>query len=140
MFLLDVIEHLVNPGLALRHISDAMEQAGVLILTMPNPRWSGSRMHYLFRGTLSGFTQQDLDENHHVFTPWPHVLQKFLRDAGLEIEAYVTLDGVARPFARPGKLFVPARYVLNLLQMGIERFDRSACGMSYALIARKRAV
>jgi hypothetical protein len=140
VFLLDVIEHCVNPGMALKHIGDAMEKRGILVLTAPNPRWSGSRAHYLFRGNLSGFTQRDLDENHHVFTPWPHVLRKFLRDAGLEIETYVTLDGVARPFDRPGKLFLPARYILNLLQMFIERLDRSACGMSYGLIARKYTI
>jgi SAM-dependent methyltransferase len=62
VLLLDVIEHCVNPGLALKNIADAMEPNGRLILRVPNPRWSASRLHTLVFGWPSGFTQTDLDE------------------------------------------------------------------------------
>jgi len=139
VLLLDVIEHCANPGLALRNIGAVMMTTGRLIITTPNPRWSGSRFHTFVFGTASGFTQQDLDENHHVFTPWPHILEKMLHDAGFEIDEYVTLDGKARLFSRPGTLFLPARYLLNVGLMAMEWLDPSSCGMSYGLVARKVA-
>ena len=137
VLLLDVIEHCVNPGLALRNISAAMEPNGKLILTTPNLRWSGSRAHMLFRGLASGFTPLDLWQNHHVFPAWPHVLEKMLGDAGFQIEEYVTLDGWTSLFSRPGNMFPPSRYVLNLFLIAIERLDPAARGMSCGLIARK---
>ena len=139
VLLLDVIEHCLNPGLALKNISAVLQLNGRLILTTPNPRWSGSRVHTLFRGTPGGFTQQDLDENHHVFTPWPHILEKMLRDAGFEIDDYVTLDGKTKLFSAPGTLFFPARFRLNIALMVMEKLDPSSCGMSYGLIAHKVA-
>lgn len=125
--LLDVIEHCVNPGLALKNIANALEPKACLILTTPNPRWSASRLHTLVFGWPSGFTHLDLDQNHHVFTPWPHILEKLLHDAGFAIDEYVTLDGKSRLF----------RHRLSLARIAIEAFDRSACGMSYAFVARK---
>lgn len=129
-FLLDVIEHCVNPGYALTAISDALLPGARLILTVPNPRWSASRLHTLIFGCPSGFTKLDLDENHHVFTPWPHILAKFLEDAGFAIDEYVTLDGKSRPF----------RHRLSLARMLIETLDKSSCGMSYAFVCRKLSV
>jgi hypothetical protein len=125
--LLDVIEHCVNPGRALRGIADALEENGRLIVTTPNPRWSASRLHTLVYGWPSGFTQLDLEKNHHIFTPWPHHIHKLLTDAGLVLDEYVTLDGKSKPF----------RHRLSLLRVLIEALDPSACGMSYAMIARK---
>jgi hypothetical protein len=139
VLLLDVIEHCLNPGLALKNIAAVLQSNGRLILTTPNPRWSGSRIHTVFFGNPSGFTQRDLDENHHVFTPWPHILEKMLHDVGFEIDDYVTLDGKTGLFSSPGTLFLPARYLLNIGLMAIEKLDPSSCGMSYGLIARKVA-
>jgi len=137
VLLLDVIEHLLNPGLALKNIATVLQPGGRLILTTPNPRWSASRVHNLFRGNLSGFTQRDLDDNHHVFTPWPHIVEKMLHDARLVIDDYVTLDGKTRLLSRPGTLFLPARYILNVVLIVMEKLDPCSCGMSYGLIARK---
>lgn len=137
VLLLDVIEHCVNPGLALRNISAAMEIDGTLILTTPNPRWSGGRIHMLFRGLLSGFTPLDLSQNHHVLPIWPHVLEKLLSDVGMTIQEYVTLDGRATLFGRPGKMPLLARCPLNAVLMVIEKLDYAARGMSYGIIAKK---
>ena len=135
--LLDVIEHCVNPGLVLQNVSAVLHPNGRLILTTPNPRWSRSRIHSLFFGYPTCFTQSDLDTNHHVFTPWPHIMEKMLHDAGFEIDDYVTLDGKTRLLDRPISYSYPAKCILRLGLMAIEQLDSSACGMSYGLIARK---
>jgi SAM-dependent methyltransferase len=138
VLLLDVIEHLPNPGLALKHVSEVLREGGFLILTTPNPRWSGSRLNTLVRGVASGFSEQDLDENYHVFTPWPHILERLLSDVGLQIEEYVTLDGWTTPLRADGRLFLPARYLLNVGLMLIEHLDDTAKGMCFGLLARKQ--
>jgi SAM-dependent methyltransferase len=129
VLLLDVIEHCLNPGLALKNISQALLPGGRLIVTTPNPRWSASRLHNLLFGWPSGFTCRDIDDNHHVFPAWPHILEKLLGDADFAIEEYVTLDGQSRLF----------RHRLSAARVLIESFDHSACGMSYAFVARKFA-
>ena len=125
--LLDVIEHCPNPGLVLKNIASALLCGGRLVITTPNPRWSASRLHTLVYGWPSGFTALDLAQNHHVLPVWPHVLEKFLGDAGFVVDQYVTLDGVSGLF----------RHRLSVARVLIEKLDRSACGMSYAVVARK---
>jgi SAM-dependent methyltransferase len=137
--LLDVIEHCVNPGLALSNIARVLAPDGRLIITMPNPRWSRSRLHALRYGYPTCFTQGDLDANHHVFTPWPHILEKMLGDAGFEIDDYVTLDGTTGLLDKPISYSYPFKFFIRLLLVIIERLDRSACGMSYGIIARRMA-
>lgn len=136
VLLLDVIEHLFNPGLAVKHIGAAMKPGAALVLTAPNPCWSRSRVHLMMRGTLAAFTQHDFDWNHHCFTPWPHVIEGLLEEAGFSIERYVTLDGRTR---WPAKL-TPALPFLCVEALGrklLEARDKRACGFSYALIARR---
>jgi SAM-dependent methyltransferase len=139
VLLLDVIEHLPNPGLALHNISAAMQDGGVLIVTTPNPRWSGSRINTLVRGEVSSFSEHDLDENYHVLPIWPHVLDRFLGEAGLMTESYFTLGGPTRLFEAKGRLSGPLRWMLNAVQMVIESADATAQGDSYAMVAVKRS-
>ena len=138
VMLLDVIEHLVNPGLALSNIFEILQPQGRLVLTMPNPRWSRSRIYALFHGNPACFTQSDLDLNNHVFTPWPHILIKMLHDTKFEIEEYVTLDGKTKWPRRPISFRYPLRCIHAVANIVIERLDASACGMSYGLIARAK--
>lgn len=125
--LLDVIEHCVNPGLALKNISNALLPGARLILTAPNPRWSASRLHTLVFGWPSGFTKFDIEDNHHIFTSWPHHIEKLLNDAGFVVDEYVTLDGKSKLF----------KHRLSFARVLIEAFDKSACGMCFAFVARK---
>ncbi len=129
VFLLDVLEHCVSPGLTLQHISAAIEPDGILVVTMPNPRWSASRLNTFVRGYTSGFQPHDLDENHHLFPIWPHVAARLLEYAGFNVEQYVTLDG-------PTKLRL-SRLPIDLTRKMIEFTDPGAQGMSYGLVARK---
>lgn len=135
---LEIIEHLNNPWICMKNISEAMVPGSFLVLTTPNPGWSTSRISLLIKGFLTCFTQSDLDLNHHVFIAWPHILRKLLADNGLEVIEYVTLDGPTRLFGSGLKLSqfiiqLPAR----LIKIIIEKKDPTAIGMSYGLVARK---
>lgn len=136
VLMLDVIEHLLNPGIAIQNIAKVMEPGGVIVMTTPNPRWSRSRTHHLLTGDLACFTQHDLQWNHHVFPPFPHILLKILKDAGISVEKYITLDGTTRwPRPRLSLDFLPLCAEAAGRKL-LERADPSACGMSYAFVAR----
>ncbi|MDN3548740.1 class I SAM-dependent methyltransferase [Mucilaginibacter aquaedulcis] len=136
--LLEVVEHLTNPWLGMKNLAEHLNPGGYLLLTTPNPSWSNSRINLLMKGVLSCFSQKDLDLNHHVFTPWPHILEKMLFDNGLKPIEAVTLDGRTQMFAKP---LSPARFPLQFgfrsLKKMIEGMDPSSCGMSYAVLAQK---
>jgi hypothetical protein len=135
VLLLDVIEHLANPGAALDQIAAVMGAGTAILITTPNPRWSRSRLWALRTGYPICFTKSDLDDNGHIFPVWPHVLERMLLDRGFKIAEYVTLDGRAVwPGARYS-LRYPLRCALAAAMMTIERHDRSACGMSYGVVA-----
>jgi hypothetical protein len=137
VLLLEVLEHLRNPGLALRHVGAVMLPNARLVLTTPNPRWSRSRLNALRTGFPSCFTQDDLDLNGHVFPIWPHIMRKMLAEAGFEVEQYATLDGRTPWPDNPCSLNYPLRLAHAAVNKWIERRDPSSCGMSYAMIARK---
>lgn len=135
--LLEIVEHLNNPWLGLKHLSEIMNVGGYLLLTTPNPHWSRSRLSLLFKGFLVSFTQSDLDINHHVFTAWPHIIKKLLSDNGFEIVEYYTIDKKTTLWEKPIKLYFPVQLLLRLTLMLIEKIDKKAYGMSYAIVAKK---
>lgn len=135
VLLLDVIEHLTNPGLALTNIRAALRPGSALIVTTPNPRWSRSRLAALANGYPACFTQSDLDLNGHVFPVWPHVLERMLADNGFTVEEYVTLEGPARWPRAPYTIRYPFRCAVAAAMMAIERRDATARGMSFAVTA-----
>jgi hypothetical protein len=138
ILLLDVLEHLNNPWLGMQHLAEALLPGGFLILSVPNPRWSRSRYLALSSGNLACFTESDLRLNHHVFTPWPHIVEQLLHDAGFQIEKYVTLDGSTHWPKSPYNFRYPLRCAFALLNMALEKRDSTACGMSYGIIAQKK--
>jgi SAM-dependent methyltransferase len=138
VIMLDVIEHCSNPAFALSNVANAMEDGAILIATVPNPKWSRARMALLVDGYLTCFTESDLVDNHHVFTPWPHILGKLLGDAKFEVLEYVTLDGWTRPYRRPMSLTYPFRVAVAAILRMIELRDPSACGMSFGVVARRQ--
>ena len=137
IIMLDVLEHLNNPWLSVKNIANTLMPEGFLIITMPNPKWSRSRFYNLAEGSLSCFTQSDLDLNHHVFTPWPHIIERLLTDMGFSIEKYVTLDGSTRIPKNPYNFRYPLRFAFSLINIMLEKYDPTACGMSYGILARK---
>jgi len=136
--LLEVVEHLKNPGICLENIGKVVQPGGYLILTTPNPQWSTSRLSLLSTGVLTCFTQSDLDVNHHVFTPWVHVVKKLLHDAGFEIQEYVTLEGKTKIFDENlrGRNILK-KLIARAIKKLIERRDPASCGMSYGIVAKK---
>lgn len=129
ILLLDVLEHCTSPGLALQNLSGALETGGLLILTMPNPRWSASRLNVLVRGYSSSFDPPELETNHHLFPIWPHVAERLGQYAGLEVSRYDTLDGPTR--------LRPSRLPIDVARKLIEAADKTAHGMSYGMVLRK---
>lgn len=137
VLLLDVIEHLKNPWRGIRHIAEICAEGSFLVMTTPNPRWSRSRLNALRTGYPACFTQSDLNLNHHVFTPWPHIIAQLLVDNGFVVKRYVTLDGKQEWPDKPFNLRYPLRSAIAAVNMLIERLDATACGMSYGIIAKK---
>lgn len=135
--LLEIVEHLNNPWLSIKNLSDVLKPGGYLFLTTPNPHFSRSRISFFFNGFLSCFTQSDLDFNHHVFTPWPHIIERLLKDNGFEIIEYSTLDGKTKLFEKPIKSYFLFQLLLRAILIFIEKIDKKSCGMSYAILAKK---
>ncbi len=108
-------------------------------LTIPNPRWSRSRFVALAQGWPACFTASDLELNHHVFTPWQHVVERLLCDTGFRVTRYVTLDGSTGWPGRPYNLRYRVRLAFAGLNALVERRDPTARGMSYGVLAEKEA-
>ena len=132
VLLLEVLEHLPNPLLSLKHIYDHMEIDGVLIITTPNPRSSKSKLNLLNKGELYAFQEEFLDE-YHVFTPWKHVVQEFLKTTGFEVLNYVCVDDNYSRM-KPNSL---KEFIKFKIERFLERRDPYSVGMSYGIIARK---
>jgi SAM-dependent methyltransferase len=136
VLLLEVVEHLTNPWNCISNLAKVLKPGGKLILTTPNPFWSESRVSMFFKGEMPCFTISDLELNHHVFTPWPHIIERLLGDNGFIIEKCVTLDGKTILFdANLTKN--PFRILKRLTKKLLERNSPITCGMSYGIIAKK---
>jgi hypothetical protein len=136
--MLEIVEHLKNPWLCMKNIFDTLAPGGHLVLTTPNPAASNSRLYLMRNGELACFTKTDLELNHHVFIPWPHIVERLLTDSGFEIVEYSTIDGKTHLFDKNiGGLAFPARLASRLIKKAIESADPTACGMSYGIVARR---
>lgn len=136
--LLEVIEHLNNPWLGIKNIADVIRPGGYLILSTPNPTWSESRLSMFARGVLSMFTQEDLDLNHHVFTPWKHVVYKILADNGFKVTRFDGIGGKTSITAAPfWGLKMPMRFLYRAAKVIIEKRDAGSIGPLCGFIAQK---
>jgi hypothetical protein len=126
---LEVLEHLSNPQLGLKNISNHIEKDGILILSVPNPAWSKNRLNLLLKGTLFSFQPKHLAENH-IFTPWHHIVEHLLKEVGFEVLEYAIID---EPKGSGGfKYFIKSK-----IERFIEKKDNKAKGISYGIVARK---
>ncbi|MES2544077.1 MAG: methyltransferase domain-containing protein [Bacteroidota bacterium] len=93
---LEVLEHLSNPELGIRNISNHIENGGYMVLTTPNPFSAHSKFTMVFKNTLYAFQTKHLIE-HHVFVPLPHVVQFHLENNGFEILEAATIGKLNNP-------------------------------------------
>ncbi len=129
---LEVLEHLDNPLLGIQNISDHIEENGFLILTTPNPQSSKNTLSLFLRGSLYAFQEKHLEENH-VFTPWKHVVYKFLERSGFEILEYAIVDIQYKD----RKMSSFKDWMKYKIESYIEYRNPLAKGTSYGLVARK---
>ena len=129
---LEVLEHLDNPLLCLQHIANHMEKGGLLILTTPNPQSSKNIVSLFLRGTLYAFQEKHLMENH-VFTPWKHIVEHYLKICGFDILEYAIVD-TASIYQKPTSF---KDWVKQKMERFIEYRNPLAKGMSYGIVARK---
>ncbi|SNR75970.1 Methyltransferase domain-containing protein [Lutibacter agarilyticus] len=130
---LEVLEHLANPLLGLTNIYKSMEKGGVLILTTPNPQSSKNTLNLFLKGTLYTFQEKHLLE-HHVFTPWEHIVRFYLENLGFEIKEYAIVD-IQYKSIQP-KSF--KERVKRQIENYIEKRNPKALGMSYGIVAVKK--
>jgi Methyltransferase domain len=93
---LEVLEHLSNPELGIKNISNHMEKGAYMVLTTPNPLSAESKFSMLFKNNLYAFQPKHLVE-HHVYVPLPHVVKFHLENNGLEIIEMATIGKLSRP-------------------------------------------
>ena len=129
---LEVLEHLANPLLGLQNIANHLELGGILILTTPNPSSSQNTVNLFLKGRLYSFQEKHLIE-HHVFTPWEHIVKFFLENCGFEIVEYGIVD-ISNQFNRNSNI---KGFIKRRLEVFIESRNPKAKGMSYGMVARK---
>lgn len=93
---IEVLEHLSNPELGIKNISDHIEKGGYMVITTPNPFSAESKLNLLLKNELFTFQPKHLVE-HHVFVPLSHIVQFHLENNGFEVLEVATI----------GKLLVP---------------------------------
>ena len=130
---LEVLEHLGNPQLGLQNITKHIEVGGILILSTPNPSSSQNTVNLFLKGRLFSFQEKHLVE-HHVFTPWEHIVRFFLEECGFEILEYASID-ISNSQNRNSNLKDIFKRKMETI---IEKRNPKAIGMSYGIVARKK--
>jgi SAM-dependent methyltransferase len=130
---LEVLEHLANPLLGIQNIANHIESGGYLILTTPNPQSARNRINLLFKGVLYAFQEKHIIE-HHVFTPWEHIVRFYLEQSGFEILDFGVVDIQDR--ATKSKNF--KEFLLRMMERFIERRSPKAAGNSYGIVAKRK--
>lgn len=114
--LLEVLEHLSNPELAIKHISDHLLPGGYIAITTPNPFFVKNKLTILFKNQLYAFQPKHLDE-HHVNVPLPHVVKFYLEKQGFELLEYRVLGKINAP-----KFRFSFNFLKDILKYGAECF------------------
>lgn len=93
---LEVLEHLSNPELGIKNISNHIEKGGYMVITTPNPYSAESKLALLLKNNLYTFQPKHLIE-HHVYVPLPHVVQFHLENNGFEVIEIATIGKLLSP-------------------------------------------
>lgn len=132
---LEVLEHLANPELGIKNIANHIKKGGYIALSTPNPCHSKSKLTLLLKGYLYTFQPKHLKE-HHVFVPWPHIVQFYLENHGFEILEYATIQKYSFPKFRFHYNYLKG-IIKYLLEKFLEIIDAKAKGVTQVFFAKK---
>jgi hypothetical protein len=107
---MEVLEHLANPELGIRNISEHIETGGYMVLTTPNPLSAESKFSLLFKNNLYAFQNKHLGE-HHVYVPLPHVVKFHLENNDFDVLEMSTIGKLSIP-----KFTFRLNYLKGLIQ------------------------
>jgi SAM-dependent methyltransferase len=113
---LEVLEHLSNPELGIKNISDHIKSGGYMALTTPNPLSAESKLTLLFKNNLYAFQPKHLIE-HHVFVPLPHIVRFHLENNGFEVLEIATIGKLSLPKFRIKFNYLKEMIYYSLLQL-----------------------
>jgi 2-polyprenyl-3-methyl-5-hydroxy-6-metoxy-1,4-benzoquinol methylase len=91
LLMIETIEHLEAPWVALRAAARKLKLDGILIVTTPNLRTLRHRLDMLMRGQLTSFRP---DNQPHLTPALPHVTRRILEEEGLQTSVFYSLADV----------------------------------------------
>lgn len=112
--MLEVIEHLDNPELALKNTGKHLAKGGFLIFSSPNPYSAKTKFSQLFFNQYYAFQPKHLIE-HHVYIPLPHILDFHLNNEGFERREYGILQEKQKL-----QFEFKIRFLKNIIRMFLE--------------------
>ena len=133
---MEVLEHLSNPELGIRNISNHIAEGGFMILSTPNPLSAQSKLSLLLKNNLYAFQPKHLIE-HHVYVPLPHIVKFHLENNGFEILEEATVGNIKMP-----KFKFAISYVKDLVYFGLLKilvlFNSESKGHTQVFLAKKK--
>lgn len=133
---LEVLEHLSNPELGIKNISNHIENGGYMVLTTPNPLSAQSKVALFTKNVLYAFQPKHLVE-HHVFVPLPHIVEFHLENNGFIVLEKSTIGKLAFPKFKPN-----INYIKEIIYFGLMQFmvtlNSESKGHSQAFFCQKK--
>jgi hypothetical protein len=132
---LEVLEHLSNPELGIKNISNHIEKGGYMVLTTPNPLSAESKLTLVLKNNLYAFQPKHLIE-HHVYVPLPHIVQFHLENNGFEVLEMATIGKIFLPKFRVQFNYLKEMVLYFLLQLLVV-FKQESRGGTQAFFVKK---
>ena len=115
---IEVLEHLENPGLFWRHIRRSLADDGYVVVTTPNIHAMRTRLSYAATARLAGFDPANPRNDGHIYPVYFVCLERILSRYGLEVAegwTYPLAGGLnsglfAHGLAKLLAAFLPDRY------------------------------
>jgi len=137
---LDVLEHLVNPVIALERLKTLLDPSGRIVISLPNLLYYRERLNLLRGRFVTSPIGGLYDETHLHFYSKSEVL-KLLHRSGLVVETFLGA-GRIRPERRIASLAAPARRIYGIAPWTVSRLARrrpELFARSFVVVARPSA-
>jgi len=132
---LEVLEHLSNPELGIKNISNHIVKDGYILLTVPYIFSAESKVEFLLKNKLFAFQEKHLPE-HHVYVPLPHVIKFHLENNGFELIEMASLGTFIFPKFRFSYFFIKS-FIHYLLVKFFIILKPDSEGNTLAIFAKK---